>query len=86
VTLTTTQPGSWTFGVGEDYTGAVARTLGASQSLISQWVDPGPAETFWVQDETATTPVAGTAVTINDTAPKGNTWNLAAAEILPETP
>ena len=83
VSVSTTQPGSWVFGVGEDYTNAIARTLGANQSLIGQWVDPGPGETFWVQDETAPTPVTGTAVTINDTAPKGDSWNLAAAEILP---
>jgi hypothetical protein len=83
VSLTTTQPGSWVFGVGEDYDNDIARTLGPGQSLISQWVDPGPGETFWVQDQTVPTPAAGTAVTINDTAPKGDTWDLAAAEILP---
>jgi YVTN family beta-propeller protein len=82
VSLNTTQPGSWVFGVGEDYSNDIARNLGTGQSLISQWVDPGPGETFWVQDESASTPAAGTAVTINDTAPKGDTWNLAAAEIL----
>jgi hypothetical protein len=63
VTLNTTQPGSWVFGVGEDYSKAIARTLGAGQSLISQWVDPGPGETFWVQDQAAPTPAVGTAVT-----------------------
>ena len=83
VSLNTTQAGSWVFGVGEDYSNDIARTLGTGQSLISQWIDPGPGETFWVQDENAPTPAAGTAVTINDTAPKGDTWNLAAAEILP---
>jgi hypothetical protein len=83
VTLNTTQAGSWVFGVGEDYSNATARTLGPNQSLVSQWIDAGPGETFWVQDQAAPSPVAGTAVTINDTAPKGDTWNLAAAEIPP---
>ena len=83
VSLNTTQAGSWVFGVGEDYSNAIARTLGANESLVSQWVDPGPGETFWVQDESAPTPAAGTAVTINDTAPKGDIWELAAVEILP---
>jgi YVTN family beta-propeller protein len=83
VSLTTTEPGSWVFGVGEDYSHAIARTLGPDQSLISQWVDPGPGETFWVQDQAATTPVAGTTVTMNDTAPTTDIWNLAAVEILP---
>jgi YVTN family beta-propeller protein len=83
VSLATAQPGTWVFGVGEDYSNAIPRTHGANQSLISQWIDPRPGETFWVQDEIAPTPVAGTAVTINDTAPRGDIWNLAAVEILP---
>jgi YVTN family beta-propeller protein len=86
VSLATTEPGPWAFGVGEDYSNDIARRVGAGQSLISQWVDPGPGETFWVQDQTAPTSGAGTTVTINDTAPKGDTWNLAAVEILPAAP
>jgi YVTN family beta-propeller protein len=83
VSLTTTEPGSWVFGVGEDYSHAIARTLGASQSLISQLTDPGPGETFWVQDLSAVTPASGTTVTISDTAPTADIWNLAEVEILP---
>jgi DNA-binding beta-propeller fold protein YncE len=83
VSLDTTRPGSWVYGVGQDYTDAVSRTPGTGQSLVSQWVDPAYGETFWVQADTAPTPAAGTPVTINDTAPKGSTWDLAAAEILP---
>jgi hypothetical protein len=83
VSLDTTQPRSWVYGVGQDYYDAAARTPGTGQSLVSQWVDPAHGETFWTQDQIALTPAAGTAVTINDTAPKGSTWDLAAAEILP---
>ena len=68
------------FGAG-NYTTHPMFTTG--QSLLSQWVDPAHGETFWTQDQIALTPAAGTAVTINDTAPKGSTWDLAAAEILP---
>jgi YVTN family beta-propeller protein len=85
-TLTTTKADAWIFGVGEDYTSATARTLGPGQNLISQWVDSGPGETFWVQNRATTTPSAGTAVTLNDTAPTSSTWNLAIAEITPSTP
>lgn len=85
-TLTTTQPNSWIFGAGEDYTAAVPRTLGPGQSLITQWTDTTPGETFWTQSQNAPTPTAGTAVTLDDTAPTRDTWNLAAAEILPTTP
>jgi hypothetical protein len=83
VSLATTVAGSWVFGVGEDYSNAVARTLGAGQNLIGQWVDTTPGETFWVQDQNGTTPVAGTTVTIGDTAPTADIWNMAAVEILP---
>jgi Bacterial Ig-like domain (group 3) len=83
VSLTTTKAGSWVFGVGEDYSKAVARTLGSGQSLVNQWVDSPPGETFWVQGETAATPAAGTVVTVNDTAPTADIWNLAVVEILP---
>ena len=82
VSLTTTAPGSWVFGVGEDYSRAAARTLGANQSLISQWVDTAPGETFWVQGQSGVTPSPGTSVTLNDTAPATDIWNLAAVEIL----
>lgn len=83
VSLTTTQPGSWVFGVGEDYSAASSRATAAGQSLIAQWIDTTPGETFWVQDLTAVTPAAGTVVTLADTAPTKDIWNLAAAEILP---
>ena len=83
VSLTTTESVSWVFGVGEDYSHAIASTLGARQLVVSQWVDPGPGETFWVQDQAVATSAAGMTVTINDTAPAGDIWNLAAVEILP---
>lgn len=85
ITVTTTHANSWVFGGGEDYTGATARTLGPNQSLISQWIDSGPGETFWTQDPNTSTPTAGTTVTLNDTAPTNDTWNMAAAEVLPAT-
>lgn len=83
VSLTTTRPGSWVFGVGEDYSHAIARTPAPGQSIISQWVDPGPGETFWVQDLNTVTPNSGTSVTLADTAPTKDIWNMAAAEVLP---
>lgn len=86
VALTTTQPGSWVFGVGNDDTGATARTVGANQALLNQWIDTNHGKTFWVQNQLATTPNAGTVITINDTAPTTHVWNLAAVEITPTTP
>lgn len=83
ISLTTSEPGSWVFGVGEDYSHATARTVPSGQSLVSQWVDTSPGETFWVQDLESVTPDAGTNVTLADAAPTKDVWNMAAAEILP---
>jgi len=81
--LTTTRGSSWVFGVGEDYAASTARTIGPSQTMISQWPDGSSADTFWVQNQTSTTPVPGTSVTINDTAPTTDQFNFAVLEVLP---
>jgi hypothetical protein len=86
VALTTTVDGSWVFGVGNDWDRAVARTLGAGQSLQHQWVDTAVGDTFWMQSQQSPTAHAGTAVTIDDTAPTADQWNLAAVEVLPGSP
>jgi len=86
VPLTTTAANAWVFGVGNDWDGAVARTLGAGQTMVSQWVDSAVGDTFWVQRLTSAVPTAGTAITINDTAPSNHRWNLAAVEVVPASP
>jgi hypothetical protein len=43
-------------------------------------------DTMWVQRMTATTPGSGTVVTINDTAPTGDSYNLSLVEVLPGGP
>jgi len=80
--LTTTRNNSWVFGVGNDYDNAISRTLGASQTLIHQYLTP-TGDTYWMQRQNAPTPVSGTSVTINDTAPTGDRYNLSVCEILP---
>jgi Bacterial Ig domain len=84
--VTTTQPDSWVFGVGNDWDNAVARTLGANQVMRHQWVDSSTGDTFWVQSHAATTHGAGTMVPISDTAPTADQWNLVAVEVLPGRP
>jgi hypothetical protein len=49
--------------------------------MIDQWVD-GSAGTFWSQKRSVPIATSGTVATINDTAPTGDRWNLASAEIL----
>jgi beta-lactam-binding protein with PASTA domain len=85
VSLTTTRAGSLVYGVGNDWNAAIARTLGASQTLVHQWVDTAVGDTFWVQSRTAPVSTAGSVATINDTAPTTDQWNLAAIEILTST-
>ena len=83
VNVTTTTANSWVFAVGEDYTRATTITPGPNQSVLRLTQDTVNGDTFWVQEQNSTTPVAGTKVTTNDTAPIGDTWNLAAIEIIP---
>ncbi len=53
----------------------------AGQTLVHQYL-ASVGNTFWVQSQTAATPVSGTTVTINDAAPTSDRYNLSAVEIL----
>jgi len=79
--LTTTRAGSLVFAVGNDWDDALARTLGAGQGIVSQWVDTSVGDTFWTQRLTAPTGAAGSVVTIGDSAPTSDRWNFTAVEI-----
>jgi hypothetical protein len=81
-TLVTTRNGSWVFGVGNDWDNAVARTPGTNQTLIHQDL-ASVGDTYWVQMQNSPTPASGTSVTINDTAPTKDSYNLSLVEILP---
>jgi hypothetical protein len=84
-TFTTTRANSVVFGVGDDPTAKVARTLGASQSLVHQLLCTvsGQTCTLWVQQVPTLVPAAGTSVTINDTAPTADAFNLSLVEVRP---
>ena len=81
VSLMTTRAGSWVWGVGDDWDRATARTVGAAQTKVSEFL-ASSGDTFWVQRQTSPTPLAASVVTLNDTAPTTDRWNLAAIEIL----
>jgi hypothetical protein len=83
VSLTTTAANSLSFAVGTDYDNAISRTLGSNQSLVSQWADTADGNIFWVQSPTTASTAAGQQVTLNDTAPTSDEWDLAAVEITP---
>jgi len=80
--VTTTQDHSWVWGVGFDWTAAVNHTVGAGQTMFQQTKDMSTGNTNWVQSVTAATPAPGTAVTINDTAPTKDIYDLIVVEIL----
>jgi hypothetical protein len=80
--LVTTRNNSLVFGVGNDWDQGVARTPGPNQSLVHQYLAAND-DTYWVQRQNAVTPLSGTTVTINDTAPTTDRYNLSIVEILP---
>jgi hypothetical protein len=83
ITLTTQAAGSLSYAVGADWDKAIARKVGPHQALISQWVNTASADTYWVQGTTGASSGARKKVTLNDTAPTADQWNLAAVEVRP---
>ncbi len=80
-TLVTTRNNSWVFGVGNDFDNPITRTPAAGQVLVHSYLPP-VGDTYWVQQQAGATPLAGTSVSINDTAPTGDQYNLTSVEIL----
>jgi PKD repeat protein len=80
-TLITKRSNSWVFGVGTDWDNPLARTPGPNQRLVHQYM-PSSGDTYWVQQQTNPTPLGGTSVTINDTSPGTDRWNLAICEVM----
>jgi hypothetical protein len=83
-TLKTTAAGSLVFAVGHDWTRAVAHTLPTGWTMLDQWVNTAAGDTFWNQYTNAPTGAAGSVVTVNDTAPTNDQWNLVAVELIPD--
>ncbi len=82
VALTTTGANSMVFAVGNDWSSATARKPGFDQVLLNQWLDKTMGETFWSQNTALPNLPSGSRVTINDTAPTNDQWNLVAVEVL----
>jgi hypothetical protein len=80
-TLVTTRNGSLVIGAGNDWDHAIPRTVGPGQILVHQNLSPVD-DTFWVQMQSAPTVLSGTSVTINDTAPATDRYNLSIVEVL----
>ncbi len=80
-TLATTQNNSWVLGVGTDTRKASARTVGPNQTMVHQYLT-STTDTYWVQRMSGATAASGSTVTINDSAPTGDPYNLNIVEIL----
>jgi RHS repeat-associated protein len=93
-TLTSTRANSFVFGAGDDPTNAatnVARTPGPNQVILNQsvvnqcigGVCQPISNTLWTQQVLGSIAAAGTNVTVNDTAPATDSYNLSIVEVLP---
>jgi hypothetical protein len=80
-TLATSKNDSLVFAVGDDWLNSAARTPGAGQAIYYQSTDSAH-DTYWVQATKSVAASAGTRVTINDTRPARDPYNLVLAEIL----
>ena len=80
ISLVTTSANSLIYGVGNDFDQAIARTVGAGQVKVDEFLAPS-GDTMWVQARTTLSGPAGSTVTLNDTAPTGDQWNFAIVEI-----
>lgn len=81
VSLVTTRPKSWVWAIGNDWDDATARTLGANQTKVNEYLS-SLGDTFWVQRQNSVTADANTSVVMNTTAPTNHRWNMAAIEIV----
>jgi hypothetical protein len=81
--VTTSGPGaSLVFAVGDDWDNAIARTLPTGQVLADQWIDTGTGDTYWTQYTNQAVSRVGTVVTLQDTAPTTDRWNMVALELV----
>src|SRR3954465_15760028 len=79
--LATQAIGSFVFGVGNDFDRAVARTVGAGQTKLHEFLAP-TGDTFWMQSVNAASTTVGQTITVNATAAgAADQWNLAIVEI-----
>lgn len=82
LSLKTLSAASLVFAVGNDWDQAVARQLPVGWVFLDQLLSTQTGDTFWSQYTNAATGPAGSTVTVADTAPTGDHWNLAAVELV----
>jgi hypothetical protein len=50
--------------------------------MLDQWLDTVAGDTFWTQYTSVAVSPAGSVVTVSDTAPTTDRWDLAAVELI----
>lgn len=74
--------GSLVFAVGNDWDGAVPRTLLPGQSIVSETVNTDVGDTFWVQRLTEPATAPGPVI-VGSSAPDDHQWNLVTVTAHP---
>ncbi len=82
LTLKTLAATSLVFAAGNDWDRAVARKLPVGWVMLDQWLNAGTGDTYWSQYTNHPTGKAGIRVSVRDTAPTTDNWNLAAVELV----
>ena len=82
LTLTTLAATSLIFAAGDDWDRAAARKLPVGWVMLDQWLNTGTGDTYWSQYTNHPIAKAGTHVSVRDTAPTNDRWNLAAVELV----
>jgi Big-like domain-containing protein len=80
--LKTLSATSLVFAAGNDWDSATKRGLPTGWVLLDQWLDTQTGDTFWSQYTNQPTGAAGSRVTVSDSSPTGDHWNLAAVELI----
>lgn len=82
LSLKTVAATSLVFAVGNDWDRAVARQLPVGWVFLDQLLNVQTGDTFWSQYTNQPTGAAGSTVSVADTQPTGDHWNLAAVELV----
>ncbi len=81
-TFNTIRSGSLVYAVGNDWDRATSHTVGPNQSMVHQWVDTGAGDTFWTQALNGPAGPVESVITMNDTSPTTDQWNLTMVEVV----
>jgi hypothetical protein len=82
LTLKTEAATSLVFAAGNDWDHAVSRKLPVGWVMLDQWLNTDTGDTYWSLYTNHPTGKAGTSVSVGDTAPTNDHWNLAAVELV----